>query len=68
MLRTPAAPQTRNKYRDILAAALDYAVGQGWIESNPLAAIKRSSKRKARQRILRRDDFYEPAEVNRLLR
>lgn len=68
MLRTPAAPQTRNKYRDILAAALDYAIGQGWIESNPLAAVKRSSKRKARQRILRRDDFYEPAEVNRLLR
>jgi hypothetical protein len=36
MLRTPAAAQTRNKYRDILAAALDYAVGQDWIESNPL--------------------------------
>jgi integrase len=68
MLRTPAAAQTRNKYRDILAAALDYAVGQDWIESNPLAAVKRTSRRKARQRILRREDFYEPAEVDRLLR
>jgi integrase len=67
MLRTPGAAQTRNKYRDILAAALDYAVRQGWIESNPLAAVKRTSKREARKRILRRDDFYEPAEVGRLL-
>ena len=68
MLRAPAAAQTRNKYRDILAAALDYAVGQGWIEGNPLTAVKRTSNRKARQRVLRRDDFYEPAEVGRLLR
>ncbi len=67
MLRAPAAAQTRNKYRDILAAALDYAVCQGWLESNPLAAVKRASKRQARERILRRDDFYEPAEVDRLL-
>jgi integrase len=68
MLRTPAAAQTRNKYRDILAAALDHALAQKWIESNPLATVKRTSKRKARQRILRRDDFYAPAEVDRLLR
>jgi integrase len=67
MLRSPAAAQTRNKYRDILAAVLDYAVYKGWLESNPLAAVKRASKRRARERILRRDDFYEPAEVDRLL-
>ena len=68
MVRSPAAAQTRNKYRDILAAVFDYAVCEGWLESNPLAAIKRASKRKVRERILRRDDFYEPTEVDRLLR
>jgi integrase len=68
MLRAPAAAQTRNKYRDILAAVFDYAVCQGWLEGNPLAGVKRASKRKVRERILRRDDFYEPAEVDLLLR
>lgn len=67
MLVAPAAAQTRNAYRDILAAALDYAAREGWIEGNPLAAVKRTSKRKERQRILRRDDFYDPIEIARLL-
>jgi integrase len=68
MLRSPAAAQTRNKYRDILAAILDHAVYEGWLGNNPLAAVKRASNRQARQKILRRDDFYDPDEVDRLLR
>lgn len=67
MLITPAAAQTRNAYRDILAASLDYAVRQRWLDANPLAEIKRMSKRHERQRILRRDDFYDREEVSRLL-
>jgi integrase len=68
MLVTPAAAQTRNTYRDILAASLDYAVREGWLDSNPLASVKRASKRHERERILRRDDFYDLEEVDRLLK
>ncbi len=67
MLITPAAAQTRNAYRDILAASFDYAVRQRWLDGNPLAAIKRTSNRHERERVLRRDDFYDPNEVDRLL-
>jgi integrase len=67
VLRKPAAPQTRNKYRDILAAALGYAVIQGWIERNPLAGVSRTNTKRVRERILRRDDFYDPEEVARIL-
>jgi integrase len=68
MLVTPAAAQTRNTYRDILAASLDYAVREGWLDANPLAAVKRASKRHDHERILRRDDFYDPDEIDQLLR
>jgi integrase len=68
MLVTPAAAQTRNTYRDILAASLDYAVREGWLDANPLDSVKRASKRHERERILRRDDFYDPEEIDRLLR
>jgi integrase len=68
MLVTPAVAQTRNTYRDILAASLDYALREGWLDSNPLASVKRASKRHERERILRRDDFYDPEEVGRLLK
>jgi len=64
---TPAAPQTRNKYRDLLAAVLDYARREGWIDANPLADVRRSSRKGDRERILRRDDFYDPDEIARLL-
>jgi integrase len=67
MLVTPAAAQTRNTYRDILAASLDYAVREGWLDSNPLASVKHASKRHDRERILRRDDFYDTEEVDCLL-
>ncbi len=68
MLVTPAAAQTRNTYRDILAASFDYAVREGWLEANPLAVVKRASKRHDHERILRRDDFYDPDEIDQLLR
>jgi integrase len=68
MLVAPAAAQTRNTYRDILAASLDYAVREGWLDANPLASVKRASKRHEHERILRRDDFYDPDEIDRLLR
>jgi integrase len=67
LLCTSAATQTRNKYRDILSAVLDYARRQRWIETNPLADVRRASRRQDRERILRRDDFYDPNEVQRLL-
>jgi integrase len=67
MLVQPASAQTRNEYRDVLSAAFDYAVREGWIEVNPLAAVKRSSKRLERERVLRRDDFYDRSEIDRLL-
>jgi integrase len=67
MLCAPAATQTRNKYRDLLSSVLDYARRQGWIEKNPLTDVRRSSRRHDRERILRRDDFYDPDEVARLL-
>jgi integrase len=68
MLVTSAAVQTRNTYRDILAASLDYAVRERWLDANPLAAVKRASKRHDRERILRRDDFYDPDEIDQLLK
>jgi integrase len=67
MLVQPAAAQTRNEYRDVLSAAFDYAVRKRWLDVNPLAEVKRASKREERERILRREDFYDPDEIDRLL-
>ena len=67
MLIAPAAAQTRNTYRDIFGAILDYAVRRRWLPTNPLDEVKRTSKRHERERILRRDDFYDPDEIDRLL-
>ena len=67
MLVTPAAVQTRNTYRDILAASLDYAVRERWLDANLLAAVKRASRRHDHERILRRDDFYDPDAIDQLL-
>jgi hypothetical protein len=67
MLVAPAAAQTRNEYRDVLAAAFDYALRKRWLDVNPLAEVKRASKREERERILRREDFYDPDEIDRLL-
>jgi len=67
MVVAPAKAQTRNQYRDIFAACLNYAVRQHWTPSNALAEVKRTSTREERDRVLRRDDFYDPAEIDRLL-
>jgi integrase len=67
MVISPAAAQTRNQYRDILGACFNYAVRQCWITHNPLAQVRRISKRADRERVLRREDFYNPQEVQRLL-
>jgi integrase len=67
MLAAAAAAQTRNTYRDVLGAVFDYAVRQRWLEANPLAEVKRSNRKGDRERILRRDDFYDPDEVDQLL-
>jgi integrase len=67
MLVGQAAAQTRNEYRDVLSACLNYAVRRRWAPSNALVEVKRTSKREERERILRRDDFYDPDEMDRLL-
>src|SRR6202040_400959 len=67
MLVPPAAAQTRNAYRDIFGAMLDYAVRRRWMPTTPLDEVKRTNKRHERERILRRDDFYDPDEIDRLL-
>jgi integrase len=41
---------------------------RGWLDSNPLATVKRASKRHERELILRRDDFYDTQEVDCLLK
>jgi integrase len=62
-----AKPGTRNEARDVLSACFNYAVRKRWTAANPMAEIKRTSMRGERDRILRRDDFYDPTEVSRLL-
>ncbi len=64
---TPPSAATFNRYRDIFGAALDYAVRRKWIDANPMDEVPRRSNKAARQQILRREDFYVPAEVDRLL-
>ncbi len=68
MLVAPAAAQTRNEYRDVFSACLNYAVRQHWAPSNPLVEVKRRSKRQERERVLRRDDFFDTDEVDLLLK
>lgn len=60
-------PATRNEARDILSACFNYAIRKRWLAANPMVEIKRASMRGERDRILRRDDFYDPGEVSRLL-
>src|ERR1700677_3409743 len=67
MLIAPAATQTRNAYRDISHAVFDFCVRRNWLPTNPLDGVKRTSKKQERLRVLRRDDFYDRKEVDRLL-
>ena len=66
ILSDPVAA-TVNRYRDVLSPALDFAVRQGWIPENGLKGMPRRGRKADRQRILRRDDFYDKAEIERLL-
>jgi integrase len=66
-LQSPASAATHNKYRATLGAALDYAVRKGWLEANPIAEVDSASTRAARRRILRRDDYFNAGELERLL-
>jgi integrase len=68
MLVAPAAAQTRNECRDVFSACFNYAVRQRWMPANPLVEVKRRSKRQERERVLRRDDFYDPEEIALLLK
>jgi integrase len=62
-----ASPASHNESRDILSACFNYAVRRRWIVANPMVEIKRVSRRGERDRVLRRDDFYDTDEVGRLL-
>jgi integrase len=62
-----AKAQTRNHYRDVFSACLNYAVRQRWAPSNMLGEVKRASNRAEREHVLRRDDFYNPDEIDLLL-
>jgi hypothetical protein len=64
---TPPSAATFNRYRDLFRAALSYAVRRKWIDANPMDDVSRRSTKAARQQILRREDFYVPGEVERLL-
>jgi integrase len=63
----PPAPQTRNKYRDLLRASFEFAIRQGWLEENPMDAVARLSRKSDRRRILRREDFYNQQQVETFL-
>ncbi len=67
-VRAPASAQTQNKYRATLGAILDYAVRQGWLEANPIAEVRSASTKAVRNRVLRREDYYNQSEIQRLLK
>jgi integrase len=67
VLSEPASTQTHRKYRDFLSAVFDWAIAQRAIDENPVAAVGRKSRRGENSRILRRSDFYDRAELERLL-
>jgi integrase len=55
------APATKAKIRNILSALYQHAIRYGWAESNPIRAVRQSSKR------LREPDVLAPEEVSALL-
>lgn len=67
MVVRPATTATRNGYRDVMAAAFNFAIREGWLEHNPLSSVKRKSRRGDHARILSREDFYSVAEMGELL-
>jgi integrase len=45
----PLAAKTVRNHLGVLGAALKYAVGMGWIPSNPMAAVKKPSARRTKE-------------------
>lgn len=45
----PLAPKTVRNHLNVLGAALKYAVGMGWIASDPMSAVKKPSARRSKQ-------------------
>jgi integrase len=68
VLSDPASTQTHRKYRDFLSSVFDWAMSQGAIDENPVRGVGRKSRRGESARILRRSDFYDRTELERLLR
>jgi integrase len=54
----PHAPATKAKTRNIFSAVYQHAIRYGWAESNPIRAVRQSSKR------LREPDILTPEEVS----
>ena len=67
VLRKPASTQTHRKYRDFLNAIFDWAIAQGAMDDNQVKGVGRKSRRGENSRILRRSDFYDRSELDRLL-
>jgi hypothetical protein len=57
----------RRRRAEALLRASHSEGGWGWLEANPIAEIDSASTRAARRRILRRDDYFNAAELERLL-
>jgi integrase len=68
VLSEPASIQTHRKYRDFLNAIFDWAIAQRAMDDNPVKGVGRKSRRGENGRILRRSDFYDRSELDRLLR
>ncbi|MGH2834457.1 MAG: tyrosine-type recombinase/integrase, partial [Solirubrobacteraceae bacterium] len=65
-LRAPSI-NNYNKHRTVLNSAFLWAIRRGYIEHNPMAEVPRRSTKAEQQRILTREDFYTPEQVQLLL-
>jgi integrase len=54
----PHAPATKAKTRNVFSALYQHAIRYGWVESNPIRAVRQSSKR------LREPDVLTPDELS----
>jgi integrase len=57
----PTSPSTRAKIRNVMSALFAHALRYGWIEHNPITAVRTSTKR------LRDPEFLSPEELQTLL-
>ncbi|MGH2833568.1 MAG: hypothetical protein ACRDK2_12415, partial [Solirubrobacteraceae bacterium] len=61
----PPSTNIYNKHRMLLRAAFTWAQRRGFVNLNPVDVIPRRSTRSERQKVLRREDFYTPEQVDR---